>query len=164
VSKVVGATLTPALQDRLSQRDLAWHLGEAMPFVTIDGAGRPHPMLISYLEVRAYDMGSVGLVIQAATDSAHNLELRNAATLIVVDANVVAYVKLRRLDGPLPVVEDERLAYFMLSVEEVRQDQAAEAEGDARMTTGPRFEPLPDLSSAWALATLAAVKTPRARA
>jgi len=164
VSAVVGTSLTPALRERLSQRDLAARLGAAMPLVTVDAAGRPHPMLISYLEIRAYDAGSVGVVIQAMSGSARNLEARRAATLVVMDRDVVAYVKLRLVDGPLPVREDERLAYFMLGVEEVREDHATEEEGNARIVAGPRFEPLPDLSSAWARATLSAVASPRARA
>jgi len=45
-----GSRLTPALVDRFSQRDLARRLGIGMPFVTVDAAGRPHPMLVSYLD------------------------------------------------------------------------------------------------------------------
>jgi hypothetical protein len=164
VSTIVGKTLTPALRQRLSQEDLGARLGAALPLITMDAAGRPHPMLISYLEIRAYDAGSAGLVIQARSDSAVNLEWRDAATLVIVESDVVAYVKLRRLDGPLPVAEDERLAYFMLSVEEVREDHPTEEEAGARIMTGPRYEPPPDLNSAWARTTLAAVSQPRARA
>ena len=176
MSKIVGRALTPALLDRLSQRDLAHYLGAALPLVTLDAAGRPHPMLISYLEIRAYDAGSVGLVIQAGSDSARNLGARNVATLVIVDATIVAYVKLERLDGPLAVEshltatgrqgssEDARLAYFMLAVEEVREDAATEEEAGARIVAGPRYAPVPALDSAWARITLAALATPRARA
>ena len=168
MSKVVGRALTPALFDRLSQRDLAHYLGAALPLVTLDADGRPHPMLISYLEIRAYDAGSVGLVIQAGSDSARNLGARNVATLVIVDANIVAYVKLTRLDGPLAVAEshseDARLAYFMFAVDEVREDTATEEEAGARIVAGLRYAPAPALDSAWARITLAAVATPRARA
>ena len=163
MSKLVGRALTTDLLDRLSQRDLARYLGAALPLVTLDADGRPHPMLISYLEIRAYDAGSVGLVIQAGSDSARNLGARNVATLVIVDANIVAYVKLERLDGPLAVVEDARLSYFMLAVEEVREDTATGEEAGARIVAGPRYAPAPALDSAWARITLAAVATPRAR-
>ena len=66
MSRVVGSALSPALIDRLSQRQLGTRLGVGLPFVTQDAEGRPHPMLVSYLELRAYDSGTLGLVIQAA--------------------------------------------------------------------------------------------------
>src|ERR1041384_7455074 len=122
--KVEGA-LTPALLRRLSQEDVASRLGVALPLVTVDGDGRPHPMMISYLELRAYDATTAGLVIHASSDSARNLAERNLATLVIVEPDVVAYLKLRRIDGPLPVVEDARLAYFLLAVEEVREHAAS---------------------------------------
>jgi len=164
MSHVVGRALPPALLDRLSQRDLASRLGAVLPFVTVDRDGRPHPMMLSYLELRAYDAGTVGLVIHAASGSARNLEARAAATLLIVEPETVAYVKLRRLDGPLPVAEDERLAYFLLAVDEVREDTAGVEEGEARIATGLRYAPPVALDSPWARVTLAAVAAPRARA
>ena len=160
----MGRRLPSALLERLSQRDLPARLGIALPLVTLDAEGRPHPMLVSYLELRAYDAASVGLVIRAGTGSTANLGTRDVATLVIVEDDVVAYIKLRRLDGPLPVAEDPRLVYFLLSVESVREDTAAAEEGGARIVTGPRYAPVPDLESAWARATLAALAAPRARA
>jgi hypothetical protein len=60
-----GPALPDNLAERLSQQDLAARLGLALPFITVDGEGRPHPMLLSYLELRAYDPGTLGLVILA---------------------------------------------------------------------------------------------------
>ena len=51
--------------ERLSQRELERRLGVGLPLVTLDAEGRPHPMLVSYLELRAYDARTLGLVIQA---------------------------------------------------------------------------------------------------
>ena len=158
----MSGRLPPALRERLSQVDLASRAGTAMPLVTVDDAGRPHPMLVSYVELRAYDAGTVGLVIQAGTTSARNLARRDVATLAIIEPDVVAYIKLRRLDGPLEVREDERLAYFLLAVEDVREDTSPPEEAGARIVTALRYEPV-DLTSAWARATLAAVAQPRAR-
>ena len=163
MSRVVGQALDESLLDRLSQRDLGNRLGVALTLVTVDEAGRPHPMMVSYLELRAYDGGTVGLVIQTASDSAVNLATRDWATLAIIEPGVVVYVKLRRLDGPLPVVEDARLAYFLLAVEEVREDASTADEQGARIVAGPRYEPIPALDSAWARVTRAAVAAPRAR-
>jgi hypothetical protein len=164
MSRVIGRTLPRSLVDRLSQHDLEARLGVALPLVTVDGDGRPHPMMVSYLEVKAYDPGTVGLVVQAGTGSARNLSSRDVATLSIVEPDLVAYVKLRRLDGPLPVAEDQRLAYFLLAVEEVREDAAGEEEAGARIVAGPRYAPIPPLDSPWARVTLAALAAPRARA
>lgn len=164
MSRLVERTLPRSLAERLSQRDLGARLGVALPLVTVDADGRPHPMVVSYLEVKAYDAATVGLVIHAGTGSARNLTARDVATLAIIEPDLVAYVKLRRLDGPLPVAEDERLAYFLLAVEEVREDAAGEEEAGARIVTGPRYAPVPPLDSPWARVTLAAVAAPRARA
>jgi hypothetical protein len=163
MARLIGRALTPQFLERLSQRDLENRLGVAMPLVTVDADGRPHPMLISYLEVRAYDPGTIGLVIHAGTTSTANLAARDVATLAIVEADVVAYVKLRRVDGPLPVVEEPRLVYFLLAVEELREDTATAEEAGARIVAGPRYEPAPALDSPWVQMTLAALAKPRAR-
>jgi hypothetical protein len=83
---------------------------------------------------------------------------------VIVEPDLVVYVKLRRLDGPLPVAEDARLAYFLLAVEEVREDTSTAEEAGARIIAGPRYAPVPALDAPWARVTLAAVAAPRARA
>ena len=166
MTRLVGPTLPDVLVARLSQRDLATRLGTAIPFVTVDPQGRPHAMLLSYLEVRAHDAGSIGLVILAASRSTRNLAERGLGTLLLVEPDVVAYVKTRAVDGPLPVAgaEDLGLGYFLLGVEEVLEDAAAEWEGGMRMTHAIEYRPVPTLQEPWALATLAALAAPRARA
>jgi hypothetical protein len=161
-----GPALPPELLERLSQRDLARRLGVALPFVTVDADGRPHPMLLSYLEVRAYDPGTLGLVILASSRSARNLRERGAGTLLVLEPDTIAYVKTRALDGPLPVAGGEALGlgYFLLGVEDVLEDAAAEWEGGMRITSPVHYHPAPSLEEPWARATLAALAAPRARA
>ncbi|HZF06924.1 MAG TPA: pyridoxamine 5'-phosphate oxidase family protein [Patescibacteria group bacterium] len=166
MARSLGPRLPPALVERLSQRDLAARLGVALPFVTVDRAGRPHAMLLSYLEVRAYDPGTVGLVIQARSTSARNLAERQAGTLLILEPDSVAYVKTRAVDGPLEVAgaEEAGLGYFLLGVEDVLEDVAAEWEGGMRITGAVTYAPPPALDAAWARATLAALAAPRARA
>lgn len=165
MTRSLGSALPPDLVHRFSQRDLASRLGAVLPFVTLDEAGRPHPMLLSYLEVRAYDAGTLGLVIQSGGRSAGNLARRGVGTLIVAEPDGVFYVKCRMLDGPRPVAGAEAtLAYFLLAVEDVLEDAAADWEGGARITQGLACTPAPDLGAPWARATLAALAEPRARA
>jgi hypothetical protein len=158
--------LPGALVARLSQRDLPARLGVAMPFVTVDRQGRPHVMILSYLEVRAYDPGTLGLVIQARSTSARNLAERRAGTLLILEPDAVIYVKTRAVDGPLAVADDGNLGlgYFLLAVEEVLEDAAADWEGGLRITGAVTYGPPPALDAPWARATLAALAAPRARA
>ena len=165
MSSSLGAALPPHLLARLSQRDLEVRLGAALPFVTVDGAGRPHAMLLSYLEVRAYDTGTMGLVIQARSATARNLAARGAGTVLIVEPDAVLYVKTRAVDGPLEVAEDGGLGlgYFLLAVDEVLEDSAADWEAGMRITGGIQYRPVPSLEAPWARATLAALAAPRAR-
>jgi hypothetical protein len=166
MTRAVGPALSPPLVERLSQQDLASRLGVGLPFVTLDAEGRPHPMLLSYLELRAYDTRTLGLVIQAGSGSARNLVERGVGTLIVVEPETVVYVKTRIVDGPLPVDGGEPfgLGYFLLGVEQVVEDAGAEWEGAPRITGAIRYAPPPSLAEPWARATVAALGTPRARA
>jgi len=166
VTRSRGRVLTPELIERFSQRDLARRLGTALPFVTVDADRRPHPMLLSYLELRAYDAGSMGLVIGARSRSALNLAARGTGTLLVIEPDAIVYVKLRALDGPLPLENagDLGLGFFLLAVEEVLEDAAAEWEGGMRITQAIEYRPAPTLEEPWAQATLAALAEPRARA
>jgi hypothetical protein len=166
MTRQVGAELSSALVDRLSQRDLRSRLGVGLPLVTLDAEGLPHPMLVSYLELRAYDARTVGLVIQADSSSARNLADRRAATLIMVEPDVIVYAKMRALDGPLDVAGGEAfgLGYFLLAVEQVLEDTRADWEAGMGITATIRYGPVPTLDEPWARATLAALERPRARA
>ena len=166
MTRVVGPELSAKLVERFSQRDLSQRLGIALPFVTVDAENRPHPMLLSYLELRAYDTRTVGLVIGARSRSGKNLVDRPTSTLIVVEPDATVYVKLRTVDGPLPVegAVEMGLGYFLLEVEEVLEDSAADWEAGMRITHALGYAPPPTLEEPWARATLAALATPRARA
>ena len=166
MTRSLGRSLSQVLVERFAQRDLSRRLGAALPFVTTDAQGRPHPMLLSYLEIRAHDTRTVGLVIGARTRSASNLAERRTATLLVIEPDVTVYVKLRTVDGPLPVADagEHGLGYFLLEVDEVLEDAAADWEGGMRITSGVRYGPPPTLDEPWARATLAALAEPRARA
>ena len=166
MSRSLGNRLPGTLLERFSQHDLPRRLGIGVPFVTVDADQRPHPMLLSYLEFRAHDAGSLGLVILGRSRSARNLAERETGTLIVVEPDATCYVKVRALDGPLPVPGGEPfgLGYFLLAVEDVLEDAAADWEGGMRITGAITYAPPPSLEEPWARATLAALAAPRARA
>lgn len=164
MARSLGRKLPQPLVERLAQRDLSARLGVALPFVTVDADGRPHPMFLSYLEVRAYDSGTLGLVLQSRSASARNLGARGVGTLLILEPDVILYIKTRMIDGPLDVEGADALGYFLLAVDEVLEDAAAEWEGAMRITSGITYAPPPPLDAPWVRATLAALATPRARA
>ncbi len=165
MTRLVGDELPQAMVERFSQRDLGSRLGVALPFVTVDTNNRPHPMLLSYLELRAYDARSIGLVIAARSRSARNLVDRHAGTLLIIEPDITVYVKTRALDMALPVSGGEAwdLGFFLLAVEEVIEDTAAEWEDSMRIVHPVEYRPTPTLEEPWAQVTLAALAAPRAR-
>jgi hypothetical protein len=165
VPRQASAVLSPPLVERLSQRNLRERLGVVLPFITVDADGLPHPMLLSYLEVRAYDAGTLGLVIQQHSGSARNLAHRGVGTLLVVEPDVIVYVKTRLVDGPQDVPGGEAfgLGYFLLGVESVLEDAPATWEAGMGITVPSQYRPVPTLEESSARVTLAALATPRAR-
>jgi hypothetical protein len=114
-------------------------------------------MLLSYLEVRAMDPKTIRVVIGARSRSAKNLLERQAATLLLVEPERTVYVKARASDGPYPVTGLADFGLFVLSVEDVLEDAAAEWEGGMRITGGVTYAPVPSLDEPWARATLEAL-------
>lgn len=155
MSRSLGAALPPALLARLSQADLPSVLGLALPFVTLGPDGSLHPMLCSYLEWRAVDARILRLAIAAGSGSARNLEARGVGTLLVIEPDRTVYVKCRASGGPRRIGD---LARFTLAVDDVLDDRPTEAEGDARITSGITYRPLPALDAPWARAVLAALR------
>ena len=155
MSRSLGPALPPDLQKRLSQQDLPRLLGRALPLLTVDDRGRPHPMLCSYLELLAVSATVIRVAVGARSGARRNLEARGVATLLVVEPDVTVYVKCRTSGAP---VLSGDLACFELLVEEVLEDEAAEGEAGARITGGLTYAPVPALDSGWARAVLAALR------
>jgi hypothetical protein len=160
VARLVARALTADLLEVLSQAGLEARLDRALPLVTLDAEGRPHPMLCSYLELLAVDTQTIRVAIAAESGSARNLEARLVATLLIVEAERTVYVKARA-SGP-PVVHG-RLARFDLAVEEVLEDAADPSEGDVRITAGITYGPPPRLDDPRVKEVMAALGLPRPR-
>jgi hypothetical protein len=151
VTRSRGPALPAHLQALLSQSDLPSRLDRAIPVVTLDAEGRPHPMICSYLECLAVDARTIRVVIGARSGSARNLEARQVATLLIVEPERTVYVKCRAAGRP---VSEGVLACFTLGVEEVLEDAPAEWEAGARITGGITYAPAPDLTTPEAQVTL----------
>ena len=161
MSRSLGSALPPDLLLALSQTDLPAQLGKGIPLVTVDAEGRPHPMLLSYLEVRALDPRVIRIAIGVESRSARNLAERKTATLFIVEPARSVYLKTRVRSGPGPVPGLSALGLFDLAVEDIQEDAPAAWEGGMRITGGITYAPAPSLSEPWAKATLEAlVNTP----
>lgn len=155
MSRSLGPRLPPELVSRLSQADLAPLLGRAIPLISVDADGRPHPMLCSYLELRAIDAGTIRVAIGAASRSAANLEARGAATLLLIEPGRTLYVKCRgAAAGPV----HGALRRFDLAVEDVLEDSPAAWEEGLRITGGITYGQAPALDAPWAQAVLAVLR------
>jgi hypothetical protein len=155
MSRSLGPALPPDLQERLSQQDLPRLLGRALPLLTVDDRGRPHPMLCSYLELLAISPTAIRVAVGARSGTRRNLEARGVATLLVIEPEATIYVKCRAPGTPLLSGD---LARFELIVEDVLEDETAEGEAGARITGGLTYAPVPALDSEWARAVLAALR------
>jgi hypothetical protein len=155
MSRSLGPALTPALCARLSQADLRARLGRAVPLITVDAAGLPHPMLCSYLELLAVDARTIRVAIAGASGSARNLAERGTATLVLVEPGLAVYVKCRAAGPPLAL---GALARFELMVEDVLEDVATGWEEGVGITSGIAYAPVPDLDAPEVKALLAALR------
>lgn len=151
MTRRVGGELTAELVERLSQRDLAAMLGRAIPVITVDPDGRPHPMLCSYLELLAVDARTVRIAIGAGSGSAVNMQERRVVTVLLVERGIATYLKCRA-SGDGRVFGE--LVRFELCVDDVLEDSAAETEGDARITGGISYEPVPGMERDWVRETM----------
>jgi hypothetical protein len=155
MSQSLGPRLPDDVQRALSQADLPAKLGRALPLLTVDADGRPHPMLCTYIEIVAERADRLRLVIGAASGTAKNLAARGAATLLIVEPERVLYVKARAIGAPLV---SGALARFTLAVEDVLEDSALAWEGGVRITSGIAYAPPLPLDTPEIAATLALLR------
>jgi flavin reductase (DIM6/NTAB) family NADH-FMN oxidoreductase RutF len=155
MSRSLGAYLPEGLRHALSQSDLAARLGRGLPLLTIDGDGRPHPMLCTYVEILAISADTLRVVVGSMSGTARNLAERRMATLLIVEPERVVYVKCRATGAPLMA---GALARFTLRVKDVLEDDALAWEGGARITSGIVYDPAPSLDAPESTAALALLR------
>ena len=109
-------------------------------------------------------LGEDMTTMKTATQYTYKLMKSPVGTLRLVEPDAVIYVKTCVIDGTLAVTDDHfGLGYFLLGVEDVVEDAAAEWESGLRITSAIEYRPVPALDAPWVRATLAALAAPRAR-
>jgi hypothetical protein len=135
----VARSLGPALPDRLLAR-LLGPIADAPPdlavvLATVDPYGWPHPALLSYAEILAFDATRLRLGLHAGSRSSRHLKESGRATLVFADPELCLYVKAESL--PLPATaRAPDLARFEVVVREVLEDRAEGEEAGARLSSG----------------------------
>ena len=148
--------LTDDLFRRLSGAEIESLAALAIVVCTVDAEGWPHPAMLSYYEVAAVDRHTVRLAIYNDSRTCANLRERGKATLIVIDQNLVCYVR-----GAVEQVEPAMAAapfnaMLNLRVDEVTFDEPPpDLEPGAFVTSGITYRPRSGAPLAQARAVLA---------
>ena len=136
MSQLLGKELPAALFARLSGAQIEAHEGKIIPVCTVDESGWPHPALLSYYEIVAKDAATLDTAVWKDSSTAKNLRRAKKITLLVSDFQVNYYLKGTvgeleyQMSGAAPV------SRFRILLEEVIEDQEANAE----ITTGLTYK------------------------
>jgi hypothetical protein len=140
MSRAVGSSLPPPLLERLRGNDLAARVGTVVLILTPDGAGWPHPAMLSYGEIVAVDPFRIRLAVHRRSGTAENLRRAGLITLCFVEAGMAYYVKATVGSPQDPMAGFPSLARFDATVETVLADEArADSEPGATVADGIRF-------------------------
>jgi hypothetical protein len=85
--------LTDDLYRRLGGFDIDARADHAIVLCTVDAAGWPHPAMLSYFEIAAVDRHNLCLAVYTNSRTCANMRERARATLIIVDAGLVCYIR-----------------------------------------------------------------------
>jgi hypothetical protein len=109
-----------------------------LPLLTVDPEGFPRAALLTAGEVRVLSPQAVAVAVRAGSRTALNLIRRRQATLLFLQRNLAASIRLRAGHGQACRRDPDR-TLFPLSVFRVRLDTAARREGRVALLAGPIF-------------------------
>lgn len=138
MSQLLGKELTPALLQRLGGAAVESHEGKIIPICTVDEAGWPHPALLSYYEVVAKDPSTLDLAVWKNSSTAINLRKAGKVTFIISDHAVNYYLKGSVRELEFEMTGAAAVSRFRVTLEQVIEDQEANAE----ITTGLTYKRL----------------------
>ena len=156
MARVRTNALTDVLYRRLSGADIESLAALAIVVCTVDAEGWPHPAMLSYFEVAAVDRRNVRLAIYTDSRTCANMRERGKATLIVVDQDLVCYVRGVTSEVVPAMAAAPFNAMLHLRVDEVLFDEAPpDIEPGALVTGGMTYRPRTGAPLAQARAVLA---------
>jgi hypothetical protein len=130
--------LPPEIQRALGGEAFRRRRRIVLPFLTADPGGFPRAALLAAGEVRATSPTALAIAVRAGSRTALNLIRRRQATLLYLQRNVAASIRVRAGRGRTSRHDPDR-TIFPLSVYRVRFDHAAPVEGNVALLAGPSF-------------------------
>ena len=140
--KLHADMLTGDLYRRLCGVDVGSLASHAILLCTTDADGQPHPAMLSYFEVAAPDRHNLRLAVYNDSRTYANLRERGKATLIVVDVDLVCYIR-GTVDAVVRTMREAPYnAKLNLRIDQVEFDAASpELEPGAEVTSGITYGP-----------------------
>lgn len=139
MSRLIDIQLTAPLLERLSVGRALAHANNAIIVCTIDDEGKPHPAMLSSLEVVAKDAQNLRVATHGSSRTTHNLHVRSALTLVVADSSGVFYIKGHATQVLATLISAPALTVFNVRVTGVLEDNPAAYE-NARLVSGIHVE------------------------
>jgi hypothetical protein len=109
-----------------------------LPLMTTDPQGFPRVALLTFGELRANSPTELAVAVLAGSRTAFNLVRRGVATVLYLHRQMTASIQARAGRGRVSAADSAR-RIFPLTVERVRLDRPAQAEGDVSLLIGPTF-------------------------
>ena len=140
--------LTPELERSLGGEVFRRRRRLVLPLLTTDPEGFPRAALLTPGEVRALSPTRIAVAVLAASRTAINLIRRRQATLLYLQRDLAASIRLRAGRGQVSVSDPDR-TIFPLTVFRVRLDEPLDARGRRGAARRPdvRRRGAPDVSS-----------------
>jgi hypothetical protein len=137
MSRLIGHHLSEPLVEMLSAQRAVERADRAIVICSVDEQGRPHPAMLSSLEIIARDARHVRLAVHAASRTARNLTANKHLTLILADETGVHYVKGDAVLTTASMLAAPAMSAFTLHVDRVHEDTPADYE-QATIVSGIR--------------------------
>jgi hypothetical protein len=127
---------------RLDGGDADRHEQLAIIVCTVDAEGWPHPAVLSYYEVAASDAATLQIAVYNDSRTCANMRARGRATLIVVDAGLVCYIRGRVTQAAAAMSASSANARMTMVIDQIVFDEPPpELEAGAVVTSGITYRP-----------------------
>jgi hypothetical protein len=138
MSRLIGHHLSEPLLEILSAQRAVERADRAIVICSVDEQGRPHPAMLSSLEIVARDARHVRLAVHSSSRTARNLTANKHLTLILADEAGVHYVKGDAVLTTAALTSAPALSAFTLHVDRVLEDTPSAYE-QATLVSGIRI-------------------------
>src|SRR5882672_1534702 len=126
MSKSLGSELNDDLFQRLSGENLETFAEKVILIATVDNGGRPHPAMLSYLEVVARDRRNIRLATSKDRSATQNRRRNRKATISIIDERVAYYIKGSVVELKRDMLYARHNSKLNLHVEEILADEVNE--------------------------------------